>query len=453
VKQVAQIGAVIGREFAHELIIPVSPLSEVDLSAALDQLLQAGLIFRRGIPPATIYSFKHALVQEAAYQSLLKSKRRRLHRDVVHALEERFQDATTGEPEILAHHATRAGLADKAMHYWRLAGEQALARSATAEAVAQLDRGLELLVCLPDSPERQRLELGLQLVMGPALIAARGFAAPETGRAYARACELCRELGDIPKLLPALYGQSVVHWQRAELAAAHEGAGELLRLAEEQGDAAAEVVGHRTLGTFLFHLGRLAESHAHSESGLALYDPVRDRNSRFVYAIDSRVVCLLWLSQALLALGYPEQAQVRQGEALATARELAHPNTIAQALFCDWTLHQLLRDARAAQAQAEALIALTTEQGLPLWLAAGVVIRGWALAAGGRAEDGIPVIRRGLADYRATGAKLFSPYFLALLADAHGRADQAAIGLSLLADALDGVERTGVRWMEAERFL
>jgi predicted ATPase len=221
-------------------------------------------------------------------------------------------------------------------------------------------------------------------------------------------------------------------------------------LAEQQSQAAAEVVGHRILGTFLFQLGWLAESLAHSERGLALYDPVRDRSSRFVYAIDSRVVCLLWLSQALLALGYPEQAQVRQSEALATARELAHPNTIAQALFCDWTLHQLLRDGRAGQAQAEELIALTTEQGLPLWLAAGVVIRGWALAAGGRAEDGIAVIRRGLADYRATGAELFSPYFLALLADAYGRADQAAIGLNVLADALDGVERTGVRWIEAE---
>jgi predicted ATPase len=210
------------------------------------------------------------------------------------------------------------------------------------------------------------------------------------------------------------------------------------------------VVGHRILGTFLFQLGRLAESLAHSERALALYDPVRDRNSRFVYAIDSRVVCLLWLSQALLALGYPEQAQVRQGEALATARELAHPNTIAQALFCDWTLHQLLRDGRATQAQAEELIALTTERGLPLWLAAGVVIRGWALAASGRAADGIAVIRRGLADYRATGAELFSPYFLALLADVHGRVNRAAIGLGLLADALDVVERTGVRWIEAE---
>jgi class 3 adenylate cyclase/predicted ATPase len=449
VKEVAQIAAVIGREFSYELLAAITPLSAEDLAAALDQLLAAELVFRRGAPPGTTYSFKHALVQDAAYQSLLKPRRRQLHTRIVQVLE-RFPATVETEPELLAHHCVQAGLMEQAVDYWTKAGQLSLARSATLEAIAQLSRGLKALRSLPKSPERRRRELGLQLVLGPALIAAKGFAAPETGRAYARACELCRELGDIPKLLPALYGQSVVHWQRAELAAAHEVARELLDLAEEQGEAAAEVVGHRILGTFLFQLGRLAESLAHSESALALYDPVRDRSSRFVYAIDSRVVCLLWLSQALLALGYPEQAQVRQGEALATARELAHPNTIAQALFCDWTLHQLLRDGRAGQAQAEALIALTTEQGLPLWLATGVVIRGWALAVGGRAEDGIAVIRRGLADYRATGAELFSPYFLALLADAHGRADQAAIGLSLLADALDGVERTGVRWIEAE---
>jgi predicted ATPase len=202
----------------------------------------------------------------------------------------------------------------------------------------------------------------------------------------------------------------------------------------------------------LFQLGRLAEGLAHSESGLALYDPVRDRSSRFVYAIDSRVVCLLWLSHALLALGYPEQARVRQGEALASAREVAHPNTIAQALFCNWILHQILRDGREAQVQAEALIALATEHGLPLWLAAGVVVRGWALADGGRAEHGIAVIRQGLADYRATGSELFSSYFLALLANAHGRAGQAATGLRFAADALDRTERTGVRWNEAELY-
>ena len=389
-------------------------------------------------------------MRDAAHESLLKGQRQELHGRIARVLEERFPETVETEPELLAQHCTEAGLIEQAVEYWQRAGQRALARSATAEAVAHLDQGAGAVGGLARRPRARRRELGLQLALGPALIAAKGFAAPETGRAYARACELCRELGDTPKLLPALYGQSVVHWQRAELAAAHEGGQELLRLAEEQGDAAAEVVGHRILGAYLFPLGRFAEGLAHSERGLALYDPVRDRSSRFVYAIDSRVVCLLWLSQALLALGYPEQARVRQGEALAFARELAHPNTIAQTLFCDWTLHQLLRDGQEAQEQAEALIALATEHGLPLWSAAGVVVRGWALADGGRAEHGIAVIRQGLADYRATESELFLPYFLALLADAHGRAGQAATGLSLAADALDRVERTGVRWIEAE---
>ena len=441
VKEVAQVAACIGREFAYPLLTTVSPLPDAELQAALDRLVAAELVFSRGKPPHSSYTFKHALVRDAAHESLLKAQRQQLHGRIARVLEERFPETVETEPELLAQHCTEAGLIEQAVEYWQRAGQQALARSATAEAVAHLNKGLGLLVGLPDGPERRRRELGLQLGLGPALIAAKGFAAPETGRAYARACELCRELGDTPKLLPALYGQSAVHWQRAELAAAHEGGRELLRLAEEQGDAAAEVVGHRILGAYLFQLGRFAEGRAHSESGLALYDPVRDRSSRFVYAINSRVVCLLWLSQALLALGYPEQARVRQGEALASARELAHPNTIAQALFCDWTLHQLLRDGREAQEQAEALIALATEHGLPLWLAAGVVVRGWALADGGRAEDGIAVIRQGLADYRATGSELFSPYFLALLADAHGRAGQAAAGLSL-AGRRSGPSRT-----------
>jgi predicted ATPase len=313
------------------------PLPDAELQAALDRLAAAELVFGRGTPPEASYTFKHALVRDAAYQSLLKSKREQLHARIAQILEERFPETVETEPELLAHHCTEAGLTEQAVEYWQRAGQQALARSATAEAVAQLDKGLGLLLGLPDGSERQRREVGLQLALGPALIAAKGFAAPETGRAYARACELCRKVGDMQKLLPSLYGQSVVHWQRAEVAAAHEVARELLRLAEEQGDGAAEVVGHRILGAHLFQLGRFAESLAHSESGLALYDPVRDRSSRFVYAIDSRVVCLLWLSHALLALGYPEQALVRQGEALASARELAHPNTIAQAVFCDWT--------------------------------------------------------------------------------------------------------------------
>ena len=235
---------------------------------------------------------------------------------------------------------------------------------------------------------------------------------------------------------------------RGELAVAHEAARELLRSAEDRGDAAARVTGHRMVGATLCQLGRLAESRDHLEAALALYDPVRDRTSALVYAIDSRVVCLSWLSLVLVVLGYPEQALAQNGEALAYARELAHPNTAAVALVLGCILHQLLRDRRNAREQAEAAIALAREQGFPHYLAAGTIVRGWALADGGRAEEGIAEIRRGLADYGATGAEMWSPYFLGLLAEVQGRAGRAAVGLGLASEAVDrpdGRERTGSR--------
>jgi predicted ATPase len=257
-------------------------------------------------------------------------------------------------------------------------------------------------------------------------------------------------LGDTPQLFPALYGRWVFHFQRGELAAAHEVACELLRLAEERDAAAARVTGHRMVGGSLFQLGRLLESRHHFEAALALYDPVRDRTSGFVYAIDSRVMCLLWLSHVLVVLGHPDRALARNGEVPAYVRELSHANTAAVALCWGCLFHQLLRDRKNAQAQAEAVIALATEQGFPLYLAAGKVLCGWALADSGRAEDGIVETRRGLADYGSTGAEMWSPYFQGLLAEAHGRAGQAAAGLALASDAVDRAERTGALWIAAD---
>ena len=450
VKEVAQIGAAIGREFSHELLAAVAPLGDNKLRDALAQLAEAELVFRRGAPPEASYVFKHALVRDAAYQSLLKSRRQQLHARIAQVLEERFPETVETEPELLAQHCAEAGLAERAVDYWHKAGQRALARSAMAEAVAQLTKGLEVLNGLPGGPERQRRELGLQLALGQASLASKGFAAPETGRAYARASELCRELGDTSEIFPALYGRSVVHLQGGELAAAHEVARELLRLAEERDDAAARVAGHRMVGSALCQLGRLIESRDHFEAGLALYDPARDRTSAFVYAIDSRVMCLSWLSHLLVVLGHPEQAAARNGEALAYARELAHPNTVAVALAWGSIFAQLLRDVEKARVQAEAVIALATEQGFPLYLAAGTVVRGWMLADGGQEEDGIAEIRRGLADYGATGAERWSPYFLGLLAEALGRAGQATAGLSLAADAVERAVRTQARWIEAD---
>ena len=307
VKEVAQVAACIGREFGYSLLAALSPLPVAELHVALDKLAAAELVFSRGTPPEASYTFKHALVRDAAHESLLKVQRQQLHGRIARLLEERFPETVAAEPELLAQHCMEAGLVERAVDYWQRAGQQALARSAMAEAVAHLTKGLEVLTGLPAGPERQRRELGFQLALGQASLAARGFAAPETGRAYARASELCRELGDVSEFFPALYGQFIVHFQRGELAVAHEAARDLLQLAENRGDAAARVTGHRIVGSALYHLGRLVESRAHLEEGLALYEPERDRGSAFVYALD--------FARGLLVLARPRAVRARLSRA------------------------------------------------------------------------------------------------------------------------------------------
>jgi predicted ATPase/class 3 adenylate cyclase len=450
VKQVAQVAACIGREFTYRLLATVSPLPESELRAALDRLGAAELIFRRGTDRDVSYTFKHALVRDAAHESLLKAQRQQLHARIGRALEEHFPEMAASEPELLARHYTEAGQAERAVDYWQRAGQQALVRSATAEAVVHLTEGLKLLNGLASGPERQRRELGLQIALGQASIAAKGFAAAETGRAYARARELCRELGDTPQLFPVLYGQSVFHFQRGEVSAAHGVARELLRLAQERGDAAAQVTGHRMIGSATSQLGRFAESRDHFEAALALYDPARDRSSAIVYAIDSRVMCTSWLSHLLLLLGRPNQALARDAEVPAYVRELGHANTAAVALAWGCIFRQLMRDRQNARVQADAVVELATEQGFPLYRAAGMVVRGWTLVDDGHAEDGIEEIRSGLADYTATGAAMWSPYFLGLLAEAESRSGHTEAALGTVADALDRAGRSGVHWIEAE---
>ncbi|WP_237050733.1 ATP-binding protein [Microvirga ossetica] len=450
VREVAQVAACVGREFSYSLVAAVSPVSEADLQSALDRLTAAELIFRRGTPPETHYAFKHALVRDAAHESLLKDRRQQLHASIAQALEEHFPESWDMEPELLARHYTEAGLTEQAVEYWRRAGEQALARSAMAEAVTHLTEGLAVLRSLALGQERQQHELRLQLALGQASIAGKGFAAPETGRAYARARELCLELGDVPQLFPVLYGQSVFYFQRGELREAHEIACELLRLGRERLNAAAQMIGHRMVGSTLCQCGRFAESRDAFEAALALYDPVRDRGSGLVYAIDTRVMCLSWLSHLYLILGDPDQALALSRRVPAHVGELEHPGTAAVALAWGCIFDQLLRDPHNAETQAQAAIALGTEQGFPLYRAAGSVVHGWAQAEVGRVADGLAEMRQGLADYRATGAEMWSPYFLGLLADASRREDSAQEGLGLVEAALTQIRHTGGQWIEAE---
>jgi predicted ATPase len=390
------------------------------------------------------------LIQEAAYQSLLKRTRQQYHQHIAQVLEAQFLDIVETQPELLAHHYTEAGVAEQAIPYWQQAGERAIRRSAPAEAIAHLSKGLDLLTLLPDTPERSQQELIFQTTLGPALIATRGYAAPDVAQTYARARDLCRRLGDTLQLFVALRGLQTFHAVRAELPMAAALAEELLLLAQRQHDPTLLVFAHLSLGSTLFHTGAFVQAREHLEQGMALNIPPREHAPAFLYGHGAGVVCISWLALTLWLLGYPEQAQQRGHEALTRAQQLAQPFGLAFAVNWVAWLHQWRREPQVTQAQAEAAMALCTEHGFAQLLALGRMLQGWALAAQHQREDGIASIHRGLDAYRATGAAVGRPQYLALLAEAQGQGEQAEAGLAGLTEALTVVEQTGERSYEAE---
>jgi predicted ATPase len=310
-KAVAQLSATLGREFSYELIQAVSPLDEETLQKELTQLVEAELVYQRGLPPQARYLFKHALIQDAAYQSLLKSTRQQYHRQIAQVLEEKFSETKESQPELLAHHYTEASLREQALPYWQRAGERATQRSAYMEAVAHLTRGLELLKALPDTPERAQQELMLQVALSTPLMLTRGWAAPEVGRVHSRARELCRQIGETPQLFPVLHGVWTFHFIRAELQTAQELGEQLLTLAQSTQDSALLLEAHRTLGESLYVRGELVPAQQHFEQGIALYDPHQHRSLAFLYGHDPGVSFLSFAALALWCLGYPDQALAR----------------------------------------------------------------------------------------------------------------------------------------------
>ncbi|MCC8939338.1 AAA family ATPase [Bradyrhizobium sp. Arg68] len=448
-REVAQVAAAIGREFSYELLARTTALPESDLQAGLDDLVDSGLVFRRGTPPRATYSFKHALVQDAAYATLVRAKRQRLQARIATALEQHFPEIVQAQPELVAHHYTEGGLTEPATEYWLKAGQRAIARSAMAEALAQLRNGLNLVAGLPEV-DRPRRELDLQVALGVALMATQGWASPEAGQANARARQLCEQIGATAQLWPVLYGQWVFHGVRAEHNAARDVADEFLRRAQDHQEISATIVAHRVNGTGALWCGEIAAARLHLERTLALYDPQRHRSLAFFYVQDPRVAALSALSWALLALGYPEQALARSREALDAANDLTHLNTLAYALLFACLFEQYRRAGPEARDRAEALIALSTEQGFPHFLAPATVIRGWALTKSGELETGLAQLRQGLPAWRATGASVYEPHFLGLQAEALGRSGAVEEGLDLITKALDRVEETGEGWFEAE---
>jgi predicted ATPase len=412
--------------------------------------VETELVYQRGLPPQTRYLFKHALIQDAAYQSLLKSKRQQYHKQIVQVLEERFPETKETQPELLAHHYTEASLIAQAIPYWQQAGERAVERSANVEAIGPLTRGLELLKTLPVTPERTQQELTLQITLGVPLIHIKGYAAPEVERTYTRARGLCQQVGETPQLFSALWGL----WLFYVCAGGHETARELgeqlLSLAQRVHDPAP--VAHYALGCSLFLLGELAQGREHLEQGIALYHPQSHRSYAFLYSQDPRVVCSSYAAWSPWCLGYPDQALKRNTDMLTFAQELAHPFSLAFALNFAAALYQFRGEGQAAQERADAAIALCAEQGFPFWLAMGTILQGWVLAEQGQAEKGIAQIRHGLTSYRATGAELFRPHFLALLAEACGKGGRTEEGLTALAEALAMVHQNGERYYEAELY-
>ena len=353
VREIAQVGATLGREFSYDLLRAISPVDEAALQQGLRQLVEAELIYQRGLPPQATYLFKHVLVQDTAYQSLLKSRRQQLHRQIAQVLEERFTETKETQPELLAHHYTEASLIVQAIPYWQCAGQRAVQRSANEEAISHLTKGLELLKILPDTSERTHQELNLQITAGLAYMALKGYAAPEVARAYTRALELCRQLGETPQLFPVLTGLLRFYYVRAELQTARELGEQCLRLAQSAQDPALLLEAQRALGGTLLYLGELDSARTHLEQGLALYDSQQHRSLALLYGTDPGVVCLSYASNLLWCFGYPDQALKRSHEALALARKVSHPVSLAGALHWAAMLHQFRREGQAVQERAE----------------------------------------------------------------------------------------------------
>jgi predicted ATPase len=449
-KEVAQLGATLGREFSYELIQAVSSMDEANLQQALAVLVAAEVLYPRGLQLQARYLFKHALIQDAAYQSLLKSTRQQYHQQIARVLEERFAEIKETQPELLAYHYTAAGITAQAIPYWQKAGRRATQRSANVEAISHLTKGLELLKTLPDTLERTQQELTLQIALGVPLMATKGFAAPEVERVYTRARELCRRVGETPQLFPVIEGLQAFYNVRGDHQTVRELAEQLLSLAQRVQDPALLLEAHHMLGSALFALGEWASARVHLKQGIALYDPEQHRFHAFLYGGHDPGVCCLFNEALLLWLfGYPDQALRKSQDALTLAQELSHPFSLALALGGTFGIHQSRREVRAAQERAEAVIRLSTEQGFPLTLATGTICRGWALATQGQGEDGITQMRQGLAALRATGAEIGRPYYLLLLAMAYANAGQAEEGLAVLAEASDAIHKTGDRGSEA----
>ena len=450
-KELAQVGAAIGREFSYELLAAIAaPRPELEVRNGLSRLVGAGLLFQRGTPPEATYLFKHALVQDAAYCTLLRKQHRQLHQSIAQRLEQNDPDVVQGQPELLAHHYSEAGLHKSAIVYWTAAGERAVRRAANTEAIRHFRRALTLLDVEPDASDRATTELNILVQLGPAMMSTQGWTAPEVERVYDRALQLARAMDSSADLVAPLIGLWLFHNTRGEFAKARESIRELFRVAHTLNDPNLLLQAHHAAWPTPMLCGDFADAYKHVEQGLALYDERQHRHHAFHYIGHDPAVCAHALG-AIIAwvLGHPERAAQHADSSMQLARRLEHAPTLAHALWFVCTYHVLRADVAAALTTSTELLALCEEHQLALPKAAGMLFRGWALVRDGEIEKGLELVRRGVTAWEQSGAGAFlqqGRFLLAETCSVSGRREEA---LELLTTALTHGTQTGARWCEA----
>ena len=447
-REVAQIGAVLGRDFVYALLRDVAEIDEPALQASLNRLADADLLFVEGAPPEAHYRFKHALIQDAAYESLLKRRRQELHARIAASIEARFPELVEAQPELVARHFGEAGLAEKAIPYWLRAGHLAAARSANMEAIAHLRSGLECAQALVPGPSRSRFELSLQLALGGSLIATRGFASNEAEAAYQRAQELGRELQSESDLFAALRGLAYVYLVRANLPGATGLVEEVVALAKRIADPKLLAEADHFAGLLSFHLGQFQSSRDRIERSWE--GAYRGRYHREVYGLDASVLCRGYISHCDWHLGYPVRSLKIAEEGLAAARGNSHPFSIALALNYLAMLHQFRREADAALRAAAEARNICVEYRFDYYGAWSGVVRAWAIAESGELDEGLAAYEAALEEFRRTNAALRISHHLGLRAVLHGNAGRALDGLRLIDEAIAIAKENNESWCNAE---
>jgi tetratricopeptide (TPR) repeat protein/ABC-type transport system involved in cytochrome c biogenesis ATPase subunit len=451
VREIAQIGAAIGREFSYPLVRALVGRDETALKDGLAQLEQAGLVFRRGEPPDAVYSFKHVLVRDAAYESLLKSRRQQLHGQIARALEKSFADIVASQPEIVAQHFTAAGLVGPAIDYWLRAGHLALSRSANAEAVKHLRQGIELTQSLAPSPERVRKELDFYLALGPAMAATEGYATPETLRVFSGARDLMGDRGTLTEQMTVLWGVYLAHSMRGENIAARDVSQRCLALAEEHGHPGMSALANRFMGQILWVMGAFVDARFHLERTIELCAANQGTITSYrKFGADDQVTALSALSRTLLILGYPEQAAAVAGQALARAGSLGLAFTTVLALDGEALLGALGADLKRASAHADEAMALSVEHSFADYEQRARFIQGAMLAQSGNPQRGIEFMHIAIAAIERTNSVNRRTLYLGHSAAAHASLGQPEVGLDLLDEAIQTADKIDERFFEAE---